>query len=816
MLTISTLFLAISTSFIFIGVHLVLTLLLVWVIIYFMRKKAKTSVHDLTWSVTPNFLFLLDKDCYVLDTNYYDRMNVPAPKEPMMFGDLLNCSNSSLNGGCGKSKDCGKCSIRNLISSSIEAKSNFKDIDVEMSLRSINRLEKSNFRLGGKYIRVNNKDLMLVVANDINNEKSLEKKTLHEIQKFSFLFENLPVGCAIFDAEGILTEMNDSYLEYMGVEDRGGLVGKLNIFDNPCVNESYKKLMRQGIPVSDEVKYEFSKLNKTYFTTRFRDDRYFRFIVNYLRDADGAVKSIVVLWVSNTLVHITLRKNKNFQKMVMYASSVSNVGFCSINLLGDDDIITYAFIRNLGEHGGGDIRYLLSHYGQVHPENRDELIAYQEKAMKQPVPSFEKDIRVLINGKYHWIKMHIGQQLFDPDNGTIQLSYVNIDITSQKETQNELLIEKEKAESSDKLKSAFLANMSHEIRTPLNAIVGFSELLAIAQDDAEKESYKDIIKKNNNLLLQLINDILDLSKIEANTLDFSYADFDVNELIREIVMTTTFRCQETKPNIEIQSAIPLDICVIHSEWIRLSQILNNFITNALKFTEQGHIKIGYETFKEGLRFFVEDTGIGIKEDRVDQVFDRFVKLNSNQQGTGLGLSICQSIVEKMGGEIGVNSTFGVGSTFWFYLPLSIATELNMANIVPNPSLKKSIPSAKEDEVVGEKKILIADEDESTFKICKALLKDEYTLLYAHDGEEAVSLFLKEQPSIVLMNVLLPKSDGYDSATAIRSIAPDVPLIALTVHAQLAEKRILKSGFNTYIEKPFTKEILFDTLRALTR
>ena len=227
--------------------------------------------------------------------------------------------------------------------------------------------------------------------------------------------------------------------------------------------------------------------------------------------------------------------------------------------------------------------------------------------------------------------------------------------------------EREKAEEANRLKSAFLANMSHEIRTPLNAIIGFSTLLVNEDSLEERQEFIKIIENNNELLLQLINDILDLSKIEAGTLEFTYSDVDVNSLLTGIEQSSRIRNQHPEVQISFEERLPQ--CLIHTEQNRLTQVITNLLNNAMKFTTRGNIRFGYRQEGNMLRFYVKDTGCGIPADKIDSVFGRFVKLNNFQQGTGLGLSICKTIVEKLGGEIGVESEEGVGTLFWFTIKI---------------------------------------------------------------------------------------------------------------------------------------------------
>lgn len=250
------------------------------------------------------------------------------------------------------------------------------------------------------------------------------------------------------------------------------------------------------------------------------------------------------------------------------------------------------------------------------------------------------------------------------------------DVTELKKTERELILAKEKAEESNRLKTAFLANMSHEIRTPLNAIVGFSDLLGEIDNKEDRMEYIEIIKKNNKILLQLISDILDLSKIEAELLEFQLTDTDVNRLCVDAIASCQTRLEAQVPII-FENLLPE--CHILTDTNRIHQVISNLISNAVKFTKEGDIRVGYHIMDDDtIRFYVKDTGIGIRKEAVDAVFDRFVKLNSFAQGSGLGLAICKNIVEQLNGSIGVNSEWGKGSCFWFTLPYSTQLKQEIA------------------------------------------------------------------------------------------------------------------------------------------
>lgn len=386
------------------------------------------------------------------------------------------------------------------------------------------------------------------------------------------------------------------------------------------------------------------------------------------------------------------------------------------------------------------------------------------------------------------------------------------DITREKKVQEELKAAKETAEIAGEQKTAFLANMSHEIRTPLNAIVGFAGLLATATEK-DRNSYVEIIKGNTNMLLQLVNDILDMSKIEAGTLEFIYNDVDVNQIMRELEGVFRLRLEEADSPVRIVFEPKLPVCFIHTEKNRVSQVLSNFLSNAFKYTSEGSITMGYEVREDEMYFYVTDTGTGIPEDKVAHVFERFTKLDAKRQGTGLGLSISQTIIKKLGGEIGVLSQYGKGSTFWFTLPVK---PFDFLPLQPEEQhLQQNVELVETSNGMVRKTILIAEDMDDNYLLYKIYLEKKYNLVRATNGEEAISLFLECNPSIILMDIGMPVVDGYQATEAIRQLAPNIPIVAVTAFAYEEDKRkVMSRGFNGFLPKPLNRQALFDILHQM--
>ena len=400
--------------------------------------------------------------------------------------------------------------------------------------------------------------------------------------------------------------------------------------------------------------------------------------------------------------------------------------------------------------------------------------------------------------KVEWVEAQAAVEARDEDGKPLTLVGSSLVITNRKKMEQELTTAKELAEESNRLKSAFLANMSHEIRTPLNAIVGFSGILASTEREEEKQEYVSIIENNNTLLLQLISDILDLSKIEAGTLELNYSNIELNELMRELERGFLLRVKTDAVKLEFVE--PAGPCKAYTEKNRLSQLMINLVTNAIKFTEKGSIRFGYEMRENELYFYVADTGCGIPKDKQQNIFGRFVKLNSFAQGTGLGLSICKTLMDHMGGRIGVESEEGKGSTFWFTLPYKPAVKED----------KKQMPKDIQPVSIERNKltILVAEDNASNYKLFESILRYDYHLIHAWDGMEAVEMFREHNPQIVLMDINMPVMDGYEATREIRKYSAKIPIIAVTAFAYASdEQKVMESGFDGYMPKPINAKLL---------
>lgn len=483
------------------------------------------------------------------------------------------------------------------------------------------------------------------------------------------IYKNLPAGVELYDKDGYLVDINDKELEIFGLSDKNEALG-VNLFDNPNIPSEVKERLRAKEDVNFSINYDFSKINQ-YVDSRRNGIINLNTKVTALYDSQNRFINYLFINIDTTETTNAYTKIQEFENLFLLIGDYAKVGFAHFNVLTRDGYAQDTWYKNLGEKEGIPMPQVIGVYAHVVPEDQAVLKNFVGEVKTGKATSLRKEVRVCReNGKYTWTSINVMVRDYRPQDGIIEMLCINYDITPLKETEQKLIIARDKAEELDRLKSAFLANMSHEIRTPLNAIVGFSSLLAETDSRSERQEYIKIVQENNELLLQLISDILDLSKIEAGTFNFVYTNVDVNETCAEIIKSMSMKVSK---GVELIFEEPFPECYIYTDKNRFTQVISNFINNALKFTQQGSITLGYEQVShQKIKFYVRDTGMGIPEEKQKSVFERFVKLNTFVQGTGLGLSICKSIVSQMGGEIGVDSTEGIGSCFWFTHPYHAA------------------------------------------------------------------------------------------------------------------------------------------------
>lgn len=491
------------------------------------------------------------------------------------------------------------------------------------------------------------------------SEARLEKAYLQNIYK------NLPAGIELYDKDGFMTDLNDKEMEIFGLRHKEDVIG-LNLFDNPLLPQGLKDKLKAGAPIDMSFNYDFDRLDGYYSTSRTGT---ISLISKFapLYDALGNLINILLINIYNTETTNAYSKIQDFEEFFTLIGNYAKVGYAHFNALKCDGYAVNSWYRNVGEKEGTPLNEIIKVHSHFHPDDRRMMLRFFDQVLIREASHLRRDVRILReDGTYTWTRVNVMVRDFRPEDGIIDMVCVNYDITELKETERKLIAARDKAEELDRLKSAFLANMSHEIRTPLNAIVGFSSLLTETEDMKDRKQYMAIVQENTELLLQLISDILDLSKMESGAFEFVKSDTDVNLLCSEIIRSLRMK---VPAGVELVFEECLPGCHVWADKNRLNQVISNFINNALKFTFSGSITLGYYRQTDGyLRFYVRDTGMGIPKNKIKTVFDRFVKLNSFVHGTGLGLSICKSLVEQMGGTIGVESEEGEGSCFWFTYP----------------------------------------------------------------------------------------------------------------------------------------------------
>ena len=516
--------------------------------------------------------------------------------------------------------------------------------------------------------------ILQILPNFKLKEEKISKMIDHNEMIFRKLYVNLPVGVELYDRVGYLIDLNAKDMEIFGIRSKKDVLG-VNIFSNPIMPKDVIKKLKENKSVNFRLNYSFKKVDDYYNTSKVGEmDIVTKASILY--DQRGEPSSYLLINLDNTEKMIAYNRISEFENVFTLVSVYAKVGYALYDLYTFEGYAIKQWYENMGEKDGTPLSQIIGIYSYIHPNDAGYINSFFEEVKQGKAHHFRREVRVKSGDGWKWICANITRNPQSVDPNKPEMICINYDITELKDSQ----LKRERAEELDRLKSAFLANMSHEIRTPLNAIVGFSQLLAETDDPEERHEFVEIIDSNNRMLLQLISDILDLAKIESGTMDFKFADMNVKEVINEIV--TSFRIK-MPDNVALIAPQDSPECQIYSDRMRLTQVISNFLNNAIKYTSEGCITLAYEIIGDEIKFSVTDTGDGMSQEIQAHIFDRFYKGNTFKQGTGLGLSICETIVNRLGGRIGVNSELGKGSTFWFTHPYSFSPNAK-SPASPNP------------------------------------------------------------------------------------------------------------------------------------
>lgn len=487
--------------------------------------------------------------------------------------------------------------------------------------------------------------------------------------KFRIIFEKLSLGVELYDIDGTLLDLNDADLKIFGTT-RESAVG-VNMFRNPNIPEWVNHKLRNGEDVTFTLNYNFHSVKDTrYYATTIEDnEKHLQVKGITLKDFQNKIFGYLYIVFDDTENYhkaeeiqynlIKLKAAVNTGESIIWEYDVASQKF-AVDFSLNNHIDENEALALIQKHQPTRLQDFIE---TLHPDDVHKIYDLQlKRLLAGKIDNYVAVYRRILGGKIFWFNSNVRSYKFNEDGTPSKVVSYTSNITQQRERENELIRIKE----ADKLKSAFLANMSHEIRTPLNAIVGFSDIVAETPDENERKEYLEIIHKNNDLLLHLIDDILDFSKIESGTLDYHITETDIKEICGEVYLANSLKM---KPDVKLIFDKEQPSIRLKTDPQRIMQVVSNFVNNAIKFTEKGSITISYKQEGKNLRVSVQDTGIGISEKDRMRIFERFIKINEFKQGTGLGLTISKTIIESLNGTIGVDSVKGSGSTFWFTLPL---------------------------------------------------------------------------------------------------------------------------------------------------
>lgn len=621
----------------------------------------------------------------------------------------------------------------------------------------------------------------------------------------SLIPEYLSLGVVFYDKDGYLKYANNVALNMFSTTMEQVL--DINIFDDPNITAEDKAELKKGVNVSFETDYDFDLCGETFFNTGIRGTRkYFVTKVAIMRSEAGDVQGYLLTCEDVTEKKEQERKIKSVQKELALALNAGKLTSWNYRL---EDSMFYKFdyyIENIEKRSLEFIRK------RIHPEERERFETLLNAIIrKEELLTNSIVLRIKEDGEEDYRYCNFTYCPKEDEAGrVVVITFIQQDITEDIIYQQNLILAKNRAEEADKLKSTFLANMSHEIRTPLNAIVGFSELLSDTDEPSEKNEYKQLIETNSDILLRLIGDILDLSKIEAGSIDIKRQDLDLLQLCNELYLS--FQQRIKNPAVTLKLINPYSKCIAEFDKYRFIQIFTNFVTNAIKYTPSGEIVMGYECEPGKVRLYVKDTGIGIPDKKKNRIFSRFEKLDNFAQGTGLGLSICKAIADATNGEVGFESEENVGSEFWYiaYTKVEYTERTGLEEVEVEEDISEQDFSVFS-ERLGQLNILVAEDNDSNFQLVKKILKDN-DLDRAITGAEALEKARNNSYDLIFMDMRMPIMDGLEATFLIRQFDENIPIIALTANAFDSDKEAaLAVGCNHFMTKPLKKKELMKLL-----
>lgn len=624
-------------------------------------------------------------------------------------------------------------------------------------------------------------------------------KILH--QKFQIIYDNMPVALFICDEQGRLKDRNPTALKlektwYPHQQEDQKILQELrsNVRLTHRINK--RENINQVVPI---LNGHYQPRPSGIYQEACE---FFRLVVRYIPDEQHNRENVLIMLMDTTDIYREKIAHKRVRSVFNFAMNKASIGVAEYNLCSPTSITTDSWRKHLGFRPR-QVLPAMSVSPCIVEEDRKAILQFLQQARQGKADRFTREITVIHpDGSTHYLREQFRVMEYQPQNQQIWIAELNQNIDKEKQLAAELQRAIQKAREAERLKNTFIANMSHEIRSPLNAIVGFSNLMISTTDKELRGEMIHHIEESNETLLRLVNDIIDLSKIETGSMTFMPSVTEVNALFEDLA--TLHRLKACQKNLTLTCHLPSTELYILTDKIRVKQVISNFLTNAIKFTSKGCIDLGYRLDNKQLYVYVSDTGIGIAKDQLPQVFKRFYRCDKNYSGYGLGLSISQAIIEGMQGEIGVESEEGKGSTFWFRLPVTSLEPKNPPQ--PDPAMHpETIPSDKPH-------ILVVEDDESNFLLIQFMLKQYFRISHAWNGEEAVTRYAAERQDLILMDIKMPRKNGYQATSEIRQISPTVPIIATTAYAFSKDEVLaLNSGFNAFLTKPLEKRLLLSTI-----